>query len=226
MDARVAQRFTSLGGGVLKSGAWGFGCEMGFWQRHHKIEPLELLRWASISPNDLTRGFQTEFEGLDDPSTYNLRRSQHGEWEYTQRTYGFKVDHTGLSTEKFDERSAAENLARHNGFLRSKFLEELQLGQKPAVYRLRDDRLSVAQIEQFSDTLRQRTSSVILFMQLATHAEDVLTVRQLQPGLLLGLFDFFAHPRGQRENFRGWDLVLTRAVEIIDAVRPDGGPST
>ena len=217
MEANIVQRFTSLGGGVLKSGAWGFGCEMGFWQRHHKFEPLELLRWVSISPDDLARGFQTQFEDLDDPSTYDLRRSQHGEWEYTQRTYGFKVDHTGLSTERFDARSAAENLAEHNHFLRSKFLEDMQVGQKPAVYRLRDDRLSISHIEQFADLLRPYTSSVILFMQLANANEEKLTVRELRSGLLLGLFDVFAHPRGQRENFRGWDLVLSQAAEIVSA---------
>ena len=48
--SEIAMRFESLGGGGLNENGWAFGCEFGYFQRHAGVEPLGLLRWASIAP--------------------------------------------------------------------------------------------------------------------------------------------------------------------------------
>ena len=78
--ASVLERFESLGGGSDTRGGWAYGCEFGIFQRHRGVEPLGLLRWASIAIEDLTNGIAESFSGFDDVSTLNVTDEFGWDW--------------------------------------------------------------------------------------------------------------------------------------------------
>src|SRR5271157_2790486 len=96
-NSELAALFESLGGGSLNANGWAFGCEFGFWQRSLGVEPLGLLRWASIAPNDLLRGLDSGFAGVDDIADIEAREHTGSDWGITQRKYGMYLDHSGMN---------------------------------------------------------------------------------------------------------------------------------
>jgi hypothetical protein len=112
----------------------GENCELGFTQRFYDAEPIDLLRWASTSFDQVSAGLRSHFEGLGD--------ARHAELVWTGEEYRL-VDHRYASFhtmvfEKVDAIAQAklfDDCLRRLAFQRRKLIYDLQEGRRIAVYR-------------------------------------------------------------------------------------------
>jgi hypothetical protein len=77
------------------------GCEFGLVQRHYGIEPLGLLRWSNITPDNLAVALERRFEGVGSKQQTELRISTDGLNEYSthDRRFGMAM-HTFVTADK------------------------------------------------------------------------------------------------------------------------------
>ncbi len=211
--AATAARFESLGGGTRHAGWWGFGCEFGFFQRHVGIEPLGLLRWASVSPEDLCRALRTGFHDIGDPAKVEVR-GQTTEWAVIQRTYGMYFDHT-FPVADVQQGDVADKFARTLAFLRTKLLRDMQTADKLFVYRVHDAVLDDALLSEMAGALAANGRDATLFyVQHATEDHPAFTAVRRSRNLIVGYIDRFA-PRAPLEplyNTEGWYSVCLAAL--------------
>jgi hypothetical protein len=216
----VALCFESLGGGGKDSAtfAWGFGCEFGFFQRHVGVEPLGLLRWAGIAPEDLIRGLDSDFSGIDDPAHLNLVERQGPDWAFLQTSYKIRFDHSGLNRHEVPIAEAKERICLNLRWLRKKFLEDLAEGEKIFVYRTFDYVVSSETVRQMAGSLGRHGPGKLLYVCLADEHNPVFSVKQILPNLLIGYIDAFA-PQNHKiiYNTNGWNAVCREALKVAAA---------
>lgn len=211
--SELASHFESLGGGSLNANGWAFGCEFGFFQRHSGIDPLGLLRWASIASQDLLRGLEAGFEHVGDPAHLQMRTHTGWDWGATQTLYGMYLDHTQMARDSVSEHEALEKVSRSLGFLRDRFLQDLQSGDKVFVYRTYDHVLKHAQVLDLARAVRSYGPATLLYVTHATETHPAFTVEDIHPGLMVGYIDRFAPGHGRLDyNDDGWDKVCRAAL--------------
>lgn len=115
----------------------GANCDFGFVQRKHGAEPLSLLRWTSVTPENLTRMLSTDLAGYDDPARYTLRGAHEKEYILHEDVYDTQ-GHTGVNSSDIPEGEFLDRLTRRQGFLKRKFLAELAAGKKIFLYKTED----------------------------------------------------------------------------------------
>jgi hypothetical protein len=209
----LALRFESLGGGSLRRG--GFGCEFGFFQRDCGAEPIGLLRWASINPDNLIAALETRFRGITDPANLRLERA-HGwpEWKVTNVTYRVKFDHSGLNPDAVSEDEARSIVCRRLDFLARKLIVDLESGEKTFVYRVEDGVMD--RVEALAAAINAYGRNALLYVQIGSS----FGVDRVHPGLMVGRIDRFApHPEtGQvKFNHGGWERVCRAAISRLSA---------
>ena len=211
----IAERFESLGGGSLNLNGWAFGCEFGYWQRSLGLEPLGLLRWASISPDNLLRGLEAGFSGVEDESAVELRVHTAADWGYTQTTYGMYMDHSGMPLDKVAPDQAKRTLAKSMGFLRDKLIQDLTLGEKLFVYRTYDHILDHGAQVALADAISRFGKGVLCYVQHAVDGHQPFTAVRKAPNLIVGYIDHFA-PREDRLDYNsiGWEAVCRAALDV------------
>jgi len=181
---------------------WGFGCEFGTYQRFNGLEPLGLLRWASINPRDLIRALNDSFEKVDLMSTLQVYCASGNDWQFVQKAYDMRVDHTYLPTAKFTADQAAVKICRSLAFLRRKILEDLALGDKIFVYRVYDYILPDEEISEIGQSIARLGSATFLCVQKCL--ERAFTVERFSHNSYVGFIDRFAplEPVGNRPQSR------------------------
>jgi hypothetical protein len=213
--AEVAARFESLGGGSLHPGGWAFGCEFGYWQRSQGTEPLGLLRWASIGPEDLLKGLQTGFAGVEDETALLMREHTGPDWGYTQTTYGMFMDHSDMPRSEISVDVARRRIARSMGFLRDKLLADLASGEKLFVYRTHDHTLDDSMQTALADAVSHFGNGVLCYIQHATADHPAFTAVRKAPNLIVAYIDRFAPQEGQLVyNGPGWRAVCHAALGL------------
>jgi hypothetical protein len=212
--AEVALRFESLGGGGMNSDGWGFGCEFGFFQRHSGVEPLGLLRWASIPPDELIRALQRRFEGIDDPAQLELVEHSGRDWGVVHRLWKARFDHSGLDRDEIGREEALRRVVRSFVLLRRKLLEDLAAAEKIFVYRCYDHVLSDATLDRLVAALGSYGDATLLYVAEAAAGDAPLTVERRGPRLLYGRIDRFAPQNHQLiYNDSGWEAVCRAALK-------------
>jgi tetratricopeptide (TPR) repeat protein len=153
--------FESLGGRAE-------GCEFGGVQRQYGAEPLGLLRWSDMGPDDLIAALEQSFEGVGDPANTVLTApwSAGADWVTEDTRFGMKM-HTFL----FDK-DTAENrdrifrtLCRRLRFLKRKLLEDLAVGDKIFVYKISYDILDRNALDRLHRALRKNGPSTLLYVR-------------------------------------------------------------
>lgn len=211
--AEVAARFESLGGGGLNANGWVFGCEFGFFQRHHGVDPLGLLRWTSIAPVDLLRGLLCRFKGVEDEAAIEMREHTDWDWGITQRTYRMYLDHSGMRRTEISRDEAARRIARSLGRLRERFIEDLAVGEKLFVYRTYDHTLPESALEALSSVLRRRGRGTLCYVQAADADHPAFTAERRNESLIVGRIDWFAPQKGEM-NYSGWEAVCRAMLQV------------
>lgn len=211
----IAEQFESLGGGSLNLNGWGFGCEFGYWQRSLHLEPLGLLRWASISPDNLLRGLEAGFAEVEDEAALELRALTGSDWGYTQTTYGLYMDHSGMEQDKVPAAQAKATLAKSMGFLRDKLLQDLALGEKLFVYRTYDHIVDDGMQCALADAIGRLGKGVLCYVQHAVEGRLPFTAVRKTPNLIVGYIDHFAPVEGRLDyNPIGWEAVCRAALDV------------
>jgi len=211
----VAMRFESLGGGGLNENGWAFGCEFGYWQRSLRLEPLGLLRWASIGPQNLRRGLETGFLGVEDPKALRLREHTGRDWGATQMTFGMQLDHTNMDRAEVSQENATERVAKGLGFLRLKLLADLAEGEKLFVYRTFDHTLDDEMQVALANAVHRYGKSTLLYVQVETQDHPAFSAVRKDPNLIVGYIDHFAPREGRLDyNAVGWEAVCRAALNV------------
>jgi tetratricopeptide (TPR) repeat protein len=200
------------------------GCEFGLVQREFGVEPLGLLRWSNIAPDQLARALEAEFEGIGQPENteFVITREPHREYTLHDRRFGLAM-HTFISTDQVEyNRMLKQSLSRLQ-YLRQKLIDDLRLGEKIFVYRVPDRVLTRSELKRIRDGMRAYGDNTLLYVRLADSTHPPGTVDHgEQPGLLIGYIDrFHVRPDGvfAAPNPAGWQAVCERAYERWSADR-------
>ena len=172
----LAKNFESLGR----------NCEFGLAQRRMGIDPLGLLRFASIPPTRLLQGLDLGFDGieaLDNLRAYTNDDEPGSEVLVRDARYGVQF-HTGKPRGDASDDATLQTAARTIGFLRNRLIEDLQTGRKIFVFQ-NTGTTSLAQAWPLINMLRDHGPNTLLFVtEGRTHPAGM--VEQIEPDLLHG----------------------------------------
>jgi hypothetical protein len=209
--AELAASFESIGD----------NCEFGLLQRRCDTEPLGLLRFSGSFSNHIVRGIEREFEGIGEPEDITPRlEGSDGKREFMihEKKYGL-VYHTFVY-----EGDRTINLMRQQEstrlkFLRRKFIEELDAGEKIFVFK-RGTPVPESEILPLFMALNRRQSNTLLWAVPEEPGRPSGTVEVLMNGLLKGYIDRFAPGDNAHDfSFEGWIKLCVNAFLLNRMMR-------
>ncbi|WP_428486523.1 tetratricopeptide repeat protein [Rhodopila sp.] len=205
----IVTSFESMGG-------TGLGCEFGLFQRHFGAEPLGLLRWTEMRPEQLLAALDAGFEGVGTPEQTILRSPEGGrhlEYGASDRRFGMMM-HTFVRADQVPADRMFVQLCRRLTYLRSKFIDDLHGGDKIFVYKNAHRNLSETEIKQLHKAVRAYGRSTLLYVRLQDESARFAHVESPQPGLLVGHIDQFSiSPDGAQISLpaKSWAAVARNA---------------
>jgi hypothetical protein len=188
--SRLMLGFESLGG-VLH------GCEFGTIQREFDAEPLGLLRWCDITPEQLTAALHARFEGVGSTENTLLDVSHNGRYdEYVTRDTRFgMVMHTFVRTDTMPPDKMFDQACRRLMFLRDKLCVDLHEAQKIFVYKTTLRTLGDDEISSLHEALKTFGRPTLLYVAEENPANPNGTVRWFNDDVLIAYIDDFASTR-------------------------------
>jgi hypothetical protein len=206
----LAARFESLGD----------NCEFGLVQRRCDTEPLGLLRFSGSLPNDVVRGIEQEFEGIGEPEdiTPSLEGEGRREFMIHERKYGL-VYHTFVYEGERTAELMRQQEATRLKFLRRKFVEELDAGEKIFVFK-RGTPVPESEILPLYLVLNRRQANTLLWVVPEEPGRPSGTVEVLMNGLLKGYIDRFAPADNAHDfSFDAWVRICVHAFLLNRLMR-------
>jgi hypothetical protein len=187
---RLMLGFESLGG-VLH------GCEFGTIQREFGAEPLGLLRWCDITPEQLTAAVHARFEDVGAPENTLLEVDNNGQYdEYVTRDTRFgMVMHTFVRADTIPYEKMFEQACRRLMFLRDKLCGDLREAQKIFVYKTTLSTLGDNEIMSLQEALKTFGRPTLLYVAEEDAANPNGTVRWFNDDVLIAYIDHFASTR-------------------------------
>jgi hypothetical protein len=196
----VATRFESLGGTL-------HGCEFGLFQRDCETEPLGLLRWTEMGPENLIAALEAEFEGVGMPENTELGVHQTVDGpEYFTRDKRFMMSmHTFTKATEISHDKMFRQCCRRLQFLRDKLIADLRSAVKIFVYKITWRILTDDELARLHAAVRRYGDTTLLYVQRETRAKPHGTVEVVKPGLMMGYIDRFSASAagGQRSCVAG-----------------------
>ena len=180
-------------------------CDMGLFQRALGVEPLGLLRFAGAEQGVAIKGLDTRFADIGQHLLATV--SAENEWMISDR-FGLQF-HSGHFADAIDECGVIAAERKKIGFLKRKFLEDIEEGQKIFVFA---DRFGLP-VE----------GAMALHLALCRHGNHRLLwvrhgrpwhrgmVEEVLPGLLLGHFEPNAPPMIAHISGLSWLSVMVNA---------------
>jgi hypothetical protein len=212
--AELAARFESIGD----------NCEFGLVQRACDTEPLGLLRFSGAFSDDIVRGIEQEFEGIGEPEDISFRMTgPEGKREFLvhESKYGL-VYHTFVYENERTPDLMRQQEATRLKFLRRKFVDEVDAGEKIFVFKRGGD-IPESEILPLFLALNQRRSNTLLWVVEEEPGRPGGTVEVLMNGLLKGYIDRFAPPENAHDfSFEGWIRLCVNAFLLNRLMRKGG----
>jgi tetratricopeptide (TPR) repeat protein len=157
----------------------GHSCEFGLVQRHFGAEPVGLLRWTGIDPDELLAALIERFAGVGDPAETQVIVSD--DTYMTMHARYYMQSHTFISTDEIEQSVVFDQQCRRLGFLRRKLISELTAGRKVFVYA-HGEQLTDDMIKALDAALREYNRELTsLFVRLG---DD-----ELRPGSIRAVGD-------------------------------------
>jgi len=190
-------------------------CDLGLAMRDLGVERLSLLRFAAATSEVAIRGLESDFQGLGENLSAEIANNLIKEW-MVRDSFGLRF-HTDQSSTVMSEAEILRRQRIHIQFLRRKFLEDFESGEKIFVY---------------ADHLRPRTyeSALALFLSLNRHGPRRMLwvcpnfgevtpgrVDEIVPGFARGSFNPLDGPLlAGHIAMTGWVNVLLNAAVVLD----------
>jgi tetratricopeptide (TPR) repeat protein len=202
-----------LGKFFLQFEALGDNCEFGLVQRAAGVEPLGLLRWASIEPDELALLLETRLAGIGEPQNTRLRNNIKSEYFLFDKRY-FRM-HTFISVSMISQEELMPKMLSRLRFLKDKLIEDLTDGNKTFVYKRYGDPLTRAQMDRLLAAIRSYGPGRLLLVQKPDHPDKNLTVEPVGDRLVLGYLSRLAHlPQGVQSYFHDWVALCRKAASL------------
>jgi hypothetical protein len=199
----------------------GDNCEFGLVQRHCDTEPLGLLRFSGSLSNDVVRGIEQEFEGIGEPEDITPRLegdAARREFIIHERKYGL-VYHTFVYEGERTPELMRQQEATRLKFLRRKFVEELDAGEKIFVFK-RATPVPESEILPLFLALNRRRPNTLLWVVPEEPGRPSGTVEVLMNGLLKAYIDRFAPGDNAHEfSFEAWVRICAHALLLNRMLR-------
>ena len=203
-QSSLFSRFESIGG----------NCEFGIIQRSAGIEPLGLLRWAGIRPDQLTRLLLEKFEGVGTPEYTNVMTNEHGEYIAQDKRY-FEM-HTFVHFGQATPEEMLNQTMTRSRYLARKLCEDLVEAKKIFVYSFHQGRLANEQIAAIFSALRHYGSNSLLCVHKAPAGPGAPRTQRLGSGLYLAAMpELNDHPQAARSRNDAWVEICTYVVEDL-----------
>jgi hypothetical protein len=202
----------------------GDNCEFGLVQRKCDAEPLGLLRFSGSYSENIVRGIEQEFEGIGEPEdiTPSLE-GEEGPKEFMihERKYGLTYHTFVYEGERTPELMRQQEATRLK-FLRRKFIEELDAGEKIFVFR-RGRGVTDSEILPLFLALNRNRANTLLWVVPEEPGHPSGSVEVLLNGLLKGYIDRFAPgDNAHAFSFDAWVQLCVHALLLQRLMRGTG----
>jgi tetratricopeptide (TPR) repeat protein len=219
--AEIAASFESLGGGVVEEGGWAYGCEFGAFQQAAGVEPIGLLRWASIAPTSLAAALEDRFAGIDSPGEVTVHDHGGYDWGYSHTRYKILVNHTNLEVASVSRAEVHRRVCRLLGFLSRKLIADLESDEKFFVYRMIGHEIDGDVLDRLAQAVSSYGQNRFMFVRRTSDTNKHFTVEERQPGFFIGHIDRFSTEADGdpfNHNDQGWEKLCRAALML-----PSGG---
>ena len=190
----------------------GDNCEFGLVQRRFNAEPLGLLRWSSITVDELVRALDEEFAGVGDEE--NTILIANGEYITRDRNYRMTM-HTFIREHEAEYDKLYVTLCKRLKFLRRTFLENLETNEKIFTYKSHTG-MTLEQVDRIGAAVRRYGPNRVLCVTLADAENAPGTVRLRSPGVAVGYVKKFHTGDGPWVlDADNWRLVCERAHPLL-----------
>ncbi len=162
----------------------GHSCEFGLVQRYFGAEPVGLLRWSGIDPDELLAALIERFAGVGDPAETQVIVSD--DTYMTMHARYYMQSHTFIFTHEVEQSVVFDQQCRRLGFLRRKLLSELTAGRKVFVYA-HAEQLTDPMIKALDAAIRAYNDEVTtLFVRLGDEHVPPGEIRSVSDRCFLG----------------------------------------
>jgi thioredoxin-like negative regulator of GroEL len=224
-DQRLALRFESFGGTL-------HGCEFGLVQRACRVEPLGLLRWCEMAPENLIDALNNNFAGVGEPENTILAIEETDEGpEYFTRDRRFLMSmHTFVRTDEQPADRFFAQSCRRIRYLAEKMIEDLTAGEKIFVYKNTNRDLTETEIGEIRRAMSRYGRNMLLYVRYAGEEHPNGTVEWVEDGLMYGYLDRFIVARSGEyigPVTESWVAICRAASALRDAggMRRELGPA-
>ena len=219
---RLYLQFESLGG-------TGQGCEFGLVQRAAGgVEPLGLLRFSQILPENLVEALECRFEGIGSPEQtvvdfFGTEDFEAGnepgnpEYRYNDRRFE-TVMHTYIYKKDMPRDKMFVQTCRRMAFLRRKLIQDLEGGEKVFVYKVFHKNLDDEELARLYRAMRGYGPNTLLYVRYADKKHPSGTVLQVDDGLLIGYISGFSmsfpEGRARAADLPAWTMICKAALAL------------
>jgi tetratricopeptide (TPR) repeat protein len=208
--------FESLGGNLL-------GCEFGGVQRAFGAEPLGLLRWTEMGPEQIIAALEGRFDGVGTPDfTVLSLHEHHGQKEYITGDKRFGIaSHTFINETAIAWERMFTQSCRRIRYLKDKLIEDLTNGTKIFVYKTSLRNLTEAEIDRLYEALQLYGRNTLLYVRYADATRPDAALEQVKPGLMIGYLESFVGTKGgvilsgdaSERVIRSWGIICAAAYK-------------
>lgn len=189
-------------------------CEFGIVQRFCGIEPLGLLRFATMPHPYLLNLLRTRFALLDDPQAVSVfLQPGDDEWWGCVELCGLTY-HTGRDSAEISRDEALRGERRRLPFLKRKLLEDMQSGHK--IFLRRDPGRGAREIATLREAIGRYGPHDLFWVDQTTDPQRAGMVTFLSDGTASGWLDrFWPYGAPDPEGLRLWLDLLERALAVL-----------
>ncbi len=208
-DARLYMRFESLGA----------NCEFGLVQRRFGAEPIGLLRWASITVDNLIEGLQTKFAILNTGEGISLREGPNNEWDAMTPIL---LLHLYQKIGSVEPAALLKTVTRRIQFMCRKLLEDLEEGEKIFVYKEWQFRMTENEaLAILTELKKYNPNNRLLAVRLADQHHPAGSVERRGDSLWFGYLEVDPrHALATVTPFASWDSICRQVFESVEGLSP------
>jgi Flp pilus assembly protein TadD len=191
-------------------------CEFGLVQRHFGAEPLSLLRWSAISPENLADALDKRFEGVGDPENTYVKLNDR---EYFAGDHRWFFMHTFIRASESSEQDVLKTSRKRLSFLRTRLLENLDEGRKIFIYKRHVHKITDEQCALLFKAVRERyPNAVFCIVRLADTSHPPGNIEKLSARQFVGYLDRSNDNLSHKHiSYDCWRSICQRLAEIANA---------